>query len=184
MVYYSSETDPQSQLDKTKPLAIYLKQPTTIADKKFGLLLEELMVENGFTITNFNTDGQKPPCFITFSTDISSYQQTNSYTTYHTQTTYISGSFIGNSYNPGTTITTTTPSTNFYTDIILHKNIGISIFCKNKNGEDSQIWFGFVNADIEYYENYERNILQNLINLIGKDFKGEIDVSQVKKDKN
>lgn len=170
--YYSTESDPQAVFDKTQPLTIFINQPTTITDKKFGLLLGDLMVENGFNIVNFNMESQETPCFITFSMNTTSNQRTESYTTYHTSTTYISGIFTGNTYNPGTTITTTTPITNVYTDTIIRKNIGISIFCETENQESSQVWYGFVSANVDDYKNYEKNIMQNLIDLIGKDFKG------------
>lgn len=114
---------------------------------------------------------EKTNCYITFSMDISSSQNTKSYTTYYTNTTYISGRAV----------TTTTPTTNVYTTYNVTKSIGVSIFCKDNQNKNSQIWFGFVNADIDDYSKYEKDIIQNLIGLIGKDFKGKIDIVKVKK---
>lgn len=169
--YYSTQTDPQNYFNKQEPLTIILRETPTITEKKFGLLLGELLAENGFNVNGFNMQIEKTNCYITFSMDISSSQNTKSYTTYYTNTTYISGRAV----------TTTTPTTNVYTTHNVTKSIGVSIFCKDNQNKNSQIWFGFVNADIDDYSKYEKDIIQNLIGLIGKDFKGKIDIVKVKK---
>ncbi|WP_334090854.1 hypothetical protein, partial [Helicobacter typhlonius] len=43
-------------------------------------------------------------------------------------------------------------------------------------GESTQVWFGFVDADTAYYDKYKRRLLKSLIELIGKDFKGELEI--------
>ena len=176
--WYSTEADPQIPFDKEKWLTIYLGEEPTIKDKKLGLLLGNLLVEEGFVVSGFNMIEVKTPCGVTFSQDISSTPYTGSYTTYHTttNTTYIPGSF-GNGYNPGRTITTrtTTPQTHTYSGLIVKQNIGMSIFCEN-NGKRERIWFGFMSANVSEYEQYQEKAIKNLIKLIGKDFKGDIEI--------
>jgi len=176
VAYYSTETDPQISFTKQEPVTIYTKEIPTITEKKFAILLGELMVENGFNVNGFNIQVEETDCYITFSMDTSSSQQTQSYTTYNTTNTYIPGTYIGNAYIPGRTITTTTPTTNIYTTLSVRKYIGVSIVCKYDKDRKSQVWFGFISVDNKDYEKYQRNIIQNLVNLIGKDFDGSLEI--------
>lgn len=176
--WYSTETDPQIPFDKEKSLTIYLGDNHTIQDKKLALLLGKLMVDEGFIISGFNIMEVKTPCGIVFNQDVTSTPYTRSYTTYHTTTsnTYIPGTF-GNGYNPGRTITTrtTTPQTHIYSGAIVRKTLGVSVFCDN-NGKRERIWFGFMSVDPSSYDSYQETALKNLIKLIGKDFKGDIQI--------
>lgn len=177
--YYSTETDPQIPYDKEKWLAIYLGEEPSIKDKKLGLLLGKLMAEEGFIVSGFNMMEVKTPCGVTFSQNISSTPYTGSYTTYNTTTskTFIPGNFTGNGYSPGRTITTrtTTPQTHIYSGLIVKQNVGLSIFCEN-NGKRERVWFGFMSANVSEYEKHQEKAIKNLIRLIGKDFKGDIDI--------
>lgn len=150
--YYSTSADPRVVFNKQEPLTIYTDKNPSVSDKKFAILLGELMAKEGFQISGFNTSRQNTPCGITFSIDTSSSTYTGSYhhTTYHTQTTYIPGSYSGHGFNPGRTIRTQVPTTHtyYYTGVIVSKDIGVSIFCRDKAGERSQIWFGFMSANI------------------------------------
>ena len=180
--YYTAQTDPQITFDKQEPLTIILEETPSVTDKKFGLLLGELLVENGFYINGFNMQVAKTKCYIAFSINTSSSQHTRSYTTYdyNSSVTYIPGTFTGSSFNPGRTITTTTttPNTKVYTVTSVRKKVSVGVYCKDSQNRNSQIWFGAVGADISNYEKYEKNIIQNLIQLIGKDFKGKIELHQ------
>lgn len=176
--YYSAQTDPQITLDKQEPLTIYTKETPSITEKKFALLLAETMIENGFKINGFNYESKKTNCYITFSMDTSSSQHTGSYTTYHTSTTYIPGTYGGNSYNPGRTITTTTPTTNVYTTTIVKRYAGVSIFCKDNQNKKTQVWFGFTSANVADYDKYQYSVVKNLVDLIGHDFDGYLDIDK------
>lgn len=81
-------------------------------------------------------------------------------------------------YNPGRTITTTTPTTNVYTTTIVKRYVGVSIFCKDNQNKKTQVWFGFTSADIADYDKYQYNIVKNLADLIGQDFDGCLDIDK------
>lgn len=121
----------------------------------------------------------KTPCGVTFSQNVSSTPYTGSYTTYNTTTssTFIPGNFTGNGYNPGRTITTrtTTPQRHTYSGLIVMQNIGVSIFCEMGDKRE-RVWFGFMSANVSEYEKHQEKAIKNLIRLIGKDFKGDIDI--------
>ncbi len=188
-VYYSTQLDPQISFDPQEPLAIYIGSNPTIKDKKFGILLAETMVEQGFGILGFNVERQESRCFVTFSLDVSSSSYTGSYTSYQTRqsSTYIpSSSYTGYGFNPGRTVTTTTsiPITNVYTVSIVLQNIGIAVHCLMDESETpSMIWFGFLSADISIYEKYQLDIVKYLVGLIGKEFKGDVSLTKLRANK-
>lgn len=183
--YYSTEQDPQIAFDKQEPITIFLGRNPSISDKKFGLLLGELMIEEGFSINGFNTESKQIPYALVFDIETKSSQYTGSYnyTTYNysTQSTYIPGAF-GNGYNPGTTITTTTQTptthTQFYTGTYVYKIIRIYVFFKNTKNEMEQLWYGGVSVGASAYSQYEKNTIRNLVKLIGQNHKGDLVISK------
>ena len=64
--YYSTESDLQFAFNRQEPLTFSVAYSPTIEDKKFGLLLRELMVESGFNIAGFNIKEQQTPCSVNF----------------------------------------------------------------------------------------------------------------------
>ena len=175
--YYSTQTDPQIIFDKKEILSIkHTKEIPSVTEKKFALSLAEIMIENGFKINGFNADLESTNCYITFSIDTYSYQSIGNYTTYNTSALYIPGTYNGNVYNPGKIIRTITPNTNIYTTTNVKRDIGVSIVCRDSKDKQSQVWFGFISADINSYNKYKNNIIRNLVGLIGKDFDGYLDI--------
>lgn len=181
MAYYSTEQDPQIAFDKQKPLTIYLGENPSVSDKKFGLLLGELMVKEGFSINGFNTDMKQTPYALGFDIETKSSNYTGSYNymTYNTQRTYIAGTYSGNGYNPGTTITTQVPTTHtqVYTGVYVYKLIRIYIFSREQK-ERTLLWYGGIHVSVGDYDKYKENTIRNLIKLIGQDFKGDLDISK------
>ncbi len=53
--YYSTSADPQVVFNKQEPLTIYTDKNPSVSDKKFAILLGELMAKEGFQISGFNT---------------------------------------------------------------------------------------------------------------------------------
>ncbi|WP_431690465.1 hypothetical protein [Helicobacter himalayensis] len=157
-VYYSTQTDPQIAFDKQEPLSIYIGEMPSITDKKFALSLAKTMVECGFQINGFNLEAKSTNCYLVFSLDTSSsrYTYTGSYTTYNTSTAY----------------------TNIYTIpiVTVTKKIVASILCKDNRGKITQVWSGYAGANVEDYDKYQQKILKNLVELVGKDFKGYLKV--------
>ena len=151
-VYYSVESDPQFMFDKQEPIAIYFDEMSSIADKKLGRLLGELMVTEGFKVAGFNIDSQKTTCRVTFKANTSSQQYT--------------GDYIKSQAN----ITISSKITKKKT---LYQNMDANIFCEN-NGRLDNIWYGFFSAKAKAYNKYEKYILIELIKLMGIDFKGYI----------
>ena len=164
--YYSTQIDPQITFNKQEPPTIYTDEMPSITDKKFALSLAETMVEYGFQINGFNLETKSTNCYLVFSLDTSSSQYTGSYTTYNTSTAYISGKYTS----------ITTPNTNIYTIPIVTKKIAVSIICKDNRGKKTQVWFGYVGANIRDYDKYQQKIIKNLVELVGKDFKGYLKV--------
>lgn len=52
----------------------------------------------------------------------------------------------------------------------------MSIICKDNRGKKTQVWFGYVGANIRDYDKYQQKIIKNLVELVGKDFKGYLKV--------
>ncbi|TLD82473.1 hypothetical protein [Helicobacter trogontum] len=177
VVYYSADADPQVPFDPQDTLGVYYGDNPTISDKKFALLLGEIMAEEGYNVSGFNTD-KNPVCRIFFSQDISSSSSVNSYTTNHTSynRTYIPGTYSSNGYNPGRTITTTTttPITHYYTKVLVTQNVGVSVMCKIKDDNNfTQLWFGYFSAELDNYKSYQKDIIRFLVSLLGRELEGQ-----------
>ncbi|WP_143000195.1 MULTISPECIES: hypothetical protein [unclassified Helicobacter] len=178
-IYYKIESDLQNTFSKQDVFSIHLTDSATISDKKLGILLGELMVDDGFMVSGFNLK-QNARCHIAFSTKFFSHSQTGYYTTYNTQTTttYTPGAFTNNAYNPGTTTTTTQiiPTNNTYSMSIYKKSIILIMRCQHES-KSELAWSGIAMGNLKDVEKYKSNILKHFIKLFGKDFDGNIDMT-------
>lgn len=167
-VYFNTEKDPMATILPNQQYKIFLPENPTIEDKKFFITLEKKMMLNGFNISqNYSFDYG-----VFFTLTDESYNNTGTSTTYIPQTSSTYG-FVGNTYVRSTT-TTNTPVTETYNYTKTYKKIYVNIrsSTKNKNGKYEIVWSGFMSSDIENYDRATADMVNQLVSLIGKDFKG------------
>jgi len=174
--YFKSDLDPYSSFDKSKIMAIFADdEKNTIEEKKLGIQLGRLMIDEGFKVLNFNIENKKAQCWIFLSANREAQQYTGSYTTYNTQYIYTGGYGFGISYVPPKTTTITTPQTHTYSGIQSFYTVALRLDCYEDNNL-KRIWSGGFSANASDYDKYQKNALRYLIKLIGKDFKDYIDI--------
>jgi hypothetical protein len=171
-VYYKTELDPMYKIEKQKKIFVFLPNSPTIEDKKFMLSLKEKLKLN-----NFNVVDKYPADYGIFFTLTSKSYSSNYTVPITTPTTSYSSGYVGGTYYSGTT---TGSKTTYYsgTSRTTYKKIYVDIMnsTKNSQGKYETIWSGFMSANIEdYYEN-PNAMINELVKLIGKEFKGDISV--------
>jgi len=171
-VYYKTELDPMYKIEKQKRIFVFLPKSPTIEDKKFMLSLKEKLKKY-----NFNVVDEYPMDYgIFFDLTEKSYSGTSSYTSYVPTTSYTSG-YVGNKYVSGTT-TSTKAVSNTYSYTNTYKKIYVDILNGKKNKQDKYetIWSGFISTKKKKYEKNPPLILEELVKLIGQEFKGDIEI--------
>lgn len=174
--YYKTESDPQATFNKNEPLTIKLGNNPSVENKKFAFLLRNLMIEEGFAVLDLNTQEKESQCYITFKLRKKTERSTGQYTDYQTITRYHGGVRYGNQYIPPSTTTITIPKTRFYTQYDAYQDVTLNVLCAYNNQKASPIWTGIVHVPIAEYDRYEENVLKNLIQLMGKEFKGTLNI--------
>lgn len=171
--YYHTTQDGSLKINKAQPVRVLLPENSDIEDRSFARLLAQKLSQHGFKLQ----DDAK--CAFVFNMDEPTYQSTGSYTTYNTSTSYtnVSG-FVGGTYVYGSaSTTTTTPQTNYYTYAATFKKIYVDFACLNANGELESVWEGFASALLNDFMNYNEQMVDNLVVLVGENFTGNLRIS-------
>lgn len=178
-VFYETEMDPMINISKHHRFKIFLPNNPTIEDKNFMYKLKNKLQLNGFIVVPENSLAEFG---IFFTLTEKSYSHTTTDTTYKTQTTNTYG-FIGNAYVSGQS-TTQVPIAKTYSYTKRYKKIYIDIVAKKKEGMGNEIvWSGFMSANLDDYDKDTFDMLNELIKLIGKNYKGDIYIEEIEKDK-
>ncbi|MDD3602457.1 MAG: hypothetical protein PHZ17_03965 [Sulfurovum sp.] len=175
-VYYKTELDPTASISKNQIFGILYPENATIEDKKFGLSLHRKMVEKGF-----NLPGHGIADFIvTYEIDTKTYTGTKSYTSYEPTTSYTVGTVSGSSgsswYGGGSKLTyagTTTadvPVSKSYEYSDSYKKIYVDILSRKTRGV---AWSGFMSIEADQYDTNKDAMIDKLVDLVGKEFKGD-----------
>lgn len=167
LIYYDTEIDPEHQISRQNNFIVFLPDNPTIEDKKIKRMLERSLVRNGY----MNNSSIKPQYGVSFQVAEKTYSSVKSDTTTVPTTSY-STSYVGST----PVVTTSTQNqvvTDTYTVSHTYKKIYVRIFIKNENGFDT-IWTGFTSSEIDEYEQNPPAIIDQLVKLIGKDFKDDI----------
>jgi len=174
-VYFKTEQDPTAKIIKHKSFRVLLNDPT-IENKKFMILLNQELLEQGFKVSNDSSFDYA----IVFYLDKKSYNGVNSYTSNKHSTSYTRG-FVGNSY-VSTTTTSSVPVTHTYSYTYSYKKIYVEIVDTTKGNKDNfpTVWTGFMSIDDEDYEKNRIYMITKLVELIGKEFKGYIEIDSSK----
>ena len=170
-VYYNTELDPTANITQSKKFRVVLPKTPTIEDKKFMMALNRELHKQGF-----NVAGTSGPIDygVFFTLANKSYNGVGTYTTYKPTTSYSSG-YVGNTYVSGTT-TSSVPVSNTYSYTNSYKKIFVEILSTRKNSQGSYdtVWTGFMSIKLEEYEKNREAMVAQLVQLIGKEFKGDI----------
>ncbi len=167
-VYYTSDMLPDTKVDKNKNVKVFVSDDATIEEKKMKSMIEKKLIENGYKV-----DSSK-----TFDYVIIYKLTEDSFTTSKVETDYVPTTSYSTGYVDGKYTTTSTISQvpDTYARTIT------KIYKKNyfKMGDLRQIaiWEGFISADKPVYDNNTDDIIDNIIKLIGKDFKGYLEIDQ------
>ena len=168
--YYKTELDPSSNFNKQKSIIVFSSENPTIEDKKIKLALIEELKKQGYT----TKDNLPADYGLFFYINDQSYTETNSFTTYAPQTTYGSA-YVNGKYVYGQT-TTNTPVSNTYTSTRTYKKINYYLVnsIPGLDGKRNTEWSGFTSTDADYFAKNPNGVVEKLVSLIGKEFKGEI----------
>lgn len=169
-VYFKTEQDPMYKIEHNKRFFVFLPKNPTIEDKKFMISLNDKLKKQGFNVVEkFPFDYA-----VFFTLTDKSYSGTSSYTSYVPTTSYTSG-YVGSTYVTGTT-TSSKPVTNTYNYTNTYKKIYVDILSgkKNNEGQYETIWSGFMSSDIGDYDKNPNAMINELVKLIGKEYKGDI----------
>ncbi|MDR3346978.1 MAG: hypothetical protein LBN32_00025 [Helicobacteraceae bacterium] len=191
-VFYITESKPDFSFNKTDRFSIVLKdkpliisgvmlgdKQTGVEDIDFAALLKTKLLKHGFLVAE--GDPKPADLLVSFRLDerTHTHTSTRTYTTYETQRSYSSG-YIGDTYYRGST-TQLVPRTNTYThtDISIDKTAFVSIMGKKGGKERSGIvWSGYLSAAIDDYRAMTDCIVDVLVQLIGKNNTGYIEIDK------
>jgi len=165
-VYYTSEVLPDTKIDKNKFVKVFVADNATIEEKKMKSIIEKKLIDNGFKIgdsTNFDY-------VIVYKLTEDSFTTTKVETDYVPTTSYSTG-YVNGQY---TSIRTVSQVPDTYTRTI--NNTYKKNYFKMGDLRQIAIWEGFMSVDNEEYISNTENIINGMIELIGKDFKGHIEI--------
>lgn len=175
-VYYHTELDPTADMSKNQKFGILYPKNATIEDKKFGLSLSRTMAEKGFNLTDHGiTD-----FIVTYEIDTKTYTGTKSYTSYEPRTSYTVGTVSESSgsswYGGGSKLaysgvtTANVPVSQSYEYSDSYKKIYVDILSRKTRGV---AWSGFMSIEADLYDTNKDAMIDKLVDLIGKEFKGD-----------
>lgn len=165
-VYYTAETLPNTKIEKGKIIKVYVPDTATIEEKKMKVLIENKLVENGYKIDNeyaFNY-------ILIFKLTEESFTSTKVETDYVPTTQYSTG-YVNGKYTTTSTLTQV-PDTTSRTVINMYKKN----YFKLGDGSRNEVWVGFMSVDKYKYDANTENMINGMIGLIGKDYKGYLDI--------
>lgn len=178
-VYYKTELDPTASIGKNQKFGILYPENATIEDKKFGLSLSRAMIEKGFNLIDHGI----ADFIVTYEIDTKTYTGTKSYTSYEPTTSYTVGTVSGSSgsswYGGGSkltyagTTTTDVPVSKSYEYSNSYKKIYVDILSRKTRGV---AWSGFMSIETDQYDTNKDAMIDKLVDLIGKEYKGDLSV--------
>lgn len=167
LIYYHTEADPEYEINKKANFTVFLPDNPTIEDKKMKKILETNLQKNGFTLS----PSSRTQYSIFFKLYEETYSNIKSDTTYVPVTSY-SVSYIG--MTPVVTKTTSAEAvTETYTTTTTYKKMNVAIATR-KDEKYETIWTGFASSRIGVYESNPPAIVDQLVKLIGQDFKDDM----------
>lgn len=162
-VYYKTEVLPNTIIDKSKIIKVFVAKDATIEEKKMQPILEKKLRDYGYTI-----DDSKPFDYvIIYKLTEDSFTTTKVETDYIPTTSYSSG-YVNGQYTTIRTVTQT-PDTSSRTVTNTYKKN----YFKIGDVRQIAIWEGFTSVDNDTYNLLKKDdFIDGVVKLIGKDFRG------------
>lgn len=164
-VYYTSETLPNTIIDKEKSLSVYVPDSATIEEKKMKIMLENILKQNGY-----NVNGSIPYYVLIFELSEEVYNSTKIQTDYVPTTSYSTTYINGNAIRTNTI--NQVPNT--YSKTVLNRTK--KNYLTIGDYKSTILWDGFMSAKQDEYDENTEAMMNGMLSLIGKDFKGFIEI--------
>ncbi len=171
-VYVKTELAPRVQIPQDSTFCIVVMEHNTIEEQKALVLLETKLKYSGYRIIQNSIEADY---YFAISMDTPSYNSTYSMPITIPSTTTQSG-YVGNSY---LTTTSTSSETTYVpvTETYSFKKNYLNLFTYDKSTEKSRIvWSSFTSINSKEYKSYEDQIMEIVVNLLGKEFEGDIEL--------
>ncbi len=166
-IYYHTEIDPSHNIAQEDNFIVFLPKEPTIEDKKIKKMLENSLARNGYIVN--------PNIKAGYGIFFQAIEKTYSRTQNTTDTVPVSE--YSTSYVKGVPVVTSTTKNQVvarsYTVSNTYKKIKVDIVINNSNKFET-VWTGFTSSEIDTYEKNPPAVIDQLVKLIGKDFKDDI----------
>lgn len=164
-VYYTSETLPNTIIDKEKGLSVYVPDNATSEEKEMKIILENILKQKGY-----NVNGSIPYYVLIFELSEEVYNSTKIQTDYVPTTSYSTTYINGNAIKTNTT----SQIPNTYSKTVLNRTK--KNYLTIGDYKSTILWDGFMSAKQDEYNENTEAMMNGMLSLIGKDFKGFIEI--------
>ncbi len=166
-IYYNAELDPSHSINQRANFRVFLPKNPTIEDKKIKVMLEEALIRHGY-MNNPNIQAQYGIFFQTLEKTYTSTQNTtDKVPTTSYSTTYVKGVPVVTTTQEEQVVARTYTVSNTY------KKIKVYLVVKNDEKLE-EVWTGFTSPELDTYKENPAAVIDQLVQLMGKDFEDDI----------